>query len=57
LADEPTANLDSQAADLALKTIDKLANTYNLTMIMATHDPRVYNGPPQKIELHDSKLI
>ncbi len=57
LADEPTANLDSRAADLVLNAIDKLANQYSLTMVMATHDPRVYNRLPQKLELLDGKLV
>ncbi|MCK5682393.1 ABC transporter ATP-binding protein [bacterium] len=57
LADEPTANLDRQAATLVLDAIDKLAVEYNLTMIMATHDPRVYNRLPTRLELIDGKLI
>ena len=56
LADEPTASLDQQAATLVLDTIDKLAVEYNLTMIMATHDPRVYNRLQQKLELLDGRL-
>ena len=57
LADEPTANLDSRAAVLVLNAIDKLAEEYSLTMIMATHDPRVYNRLPKKLQLLDGKLI
>ena len=57
LADEPTANLDSRAATLVLHAIDKLAKEYSLTMIMATHDPRVYNRLPKKLQLLDGKLV
>ncbi len=57
LADEPTANLDSRAAALVLNAIDKLANAYSLTMIMATHDPRVYKRLSKKLELRDGKLV
>ncbi len=57
LADEPTANLDSRAAALVLDAIDKLATEYSLTMIMATHDPRVYNRLSKKLELLDGKLV
>ena len=57
LADEPTANLDSRAADLVLNAIDKLATQYSLTMVMATHDPRVYNRLPEKMELRDGKKV
>ena len=57
LADEPTANLDSRAATLVLNAIDKLAKEYSLTMIMATHDPRVYNRLPKKLQLLDGKLV
>jgi putative ABC transport system ATP-binding protein len=57
LADEPTASLDSQAADLVLDTISKLAAAYSLTVIMATHDPRVHKRFPQKLELFDGKFL
>ncbi len=57
LADEPTASLDSQAADLVLDTISKLAAAYSLTVIMATHDLRVHKRFPQKLELFDGKLL
>ncbi len=56
LADEPTANLDRRAADLVLDTITRLSSEVGLTMIMATHDPRVYNRMPQRLELIDGRL-
>ncbi len=57
LADEPTANLDSQAADLVLDTISRLAAAYSLTVVMATHDPRVHQRFSRKLELFDGKLL
>ena len=57
LADEPTANLDWQAANLVLDTISQLAAANSLTIIMATHDPRVHKRFPQKLELFDGKLL
>ncbi len=57
LADEPTANLDRRAADKVLDTIAKLAATSGLTVIMATHDPRVYQRFPRKLEMCDGKLM
>jgi len=57
LADEPTANLDRRAAEMVLDTIAKLAATSGLTVIMATHDPRVYQRFPRKLEMCDGKLM
>lgn len=56
LADEPTANLDSQAAELVLSTIERLAGLYDLTVLMATHDPRVYERLPARLKLVDGRL-
>jgi putative ABC transport system ATP-binding protein len=38
-ADEPTANLDSEAAATALEIMQELVKKYNQTIIMVTHEP------------------
>src|SRR5262245_2109609 len=41
LADEPTANLDSQTSEQILDLMLKLNNEMGVTFIFSTHDPRV----------------
>lgn len=38
-ADEPTANLDSEAAEAVLEVMRELVNKYGQTIIMVTHEP------------------
>ncbi|MCK4636208.1 MAG: ABC transporter ATP-binding protein [Candidatus Moranbacteria bacterium] len=38
-ADEPTANLDSEAASVVLEVMRELVDKYNQTIIMVTHEP------------------
>lgn len=38
-ADEPTANLDSEAAEAVLEVMRELVNQYGQTIIMVTHEP------------------
>lgn len=56
LADEPTANLDAVAALAVLQTLRQLAAQQQLTMLIATHDPRVYQQFDQVIRLDDGML-
>ena len=37
-ADEPTANLDSEAAEIVLETMKELVDKYGQTIIMVTHE-------------------
>lgn len=41
LADEPTGNLDSKAANDVMKLFKRLNDTLNVTIIMVTHDPNI----------------
>lgn len=41
LADEPTGNLDKENADSLLKLIAKLVETTGVSVLIASHDPRV----------------
>lgn len=56
LADEPTANLDSESAELVLQVMRQLAEQNDLTVLVSTHDPRVYEQFDQLIRLRDGHL-
>jgi len=51
LADEPTANLDDQAAARAVDLIVEQAERHGATLVVATHDARVKQKFEQRLEL------
>jgi putative ABC transport system ATP-binding protein len=56
LADEPTANLDSQSASNLLDIMAKLNAEENMTFLFSTHDPRVIERARRVITLADGKV-
>ncbi|MCX7984937.1 MAG: ABC transporter ATP-binding protein [Bacteroidetes bacterium] len=56
LADEPTANLDTDAAEGLLDIMETLNREREMTFIFATHDYRVINRARRVITLHDGKI-
>jgi putative ABC transport system ATP-binding protein len=56
LADEPTANLDSENSHHILKTMEKLNRDLKATFIFATHDDKVIRYLKRKILLKDGKV-
>jgi len=57
IADEPTAELDSQNAKNVVDILVKLARGYGKTVILATHDPRVAVNTDRILRLEDGKLV
>ncbi len=57
LADEPTANLDSQATSSLLELMSHINKTHNTTFIFATHDQRVMDKAHRIITIEDGKII
>lgn len=53
LADEPTANLDSESADLILDTFKKLNEEQGVSILIATHDPKLQRYAKRVIKVHD----
>jgi len=51
LADEPTAHLDDDTAQEALALLAELAAEQGATLVVATHDRRVWDAWPQALEL------
>lgn len=57
LADEPTANLDSKAAEKLLTMMEKLNKMENMTFVFSTHDPRIMTKAHRIITLEDGIII
>jgi ABC-type methionine transport system ATPase subunit len=56
LADEPTGNLDSRAADNVLNLFENLARN-GKTILIVTHDPSITQRTDQTIILSDGEII
>ena len=56
LADEPTANLDGENAQILLKMMQGLNEQQNITFIFSTHDKRVMDHAHRLVRLHDGKV-
>ena len=55
-ADEPTANLDSEAAAIVLNIMRELVDKYGQTIIMVTHEPDDKKYVDRAVWLKDGKL-
>jgi putative ABC transport system ATP-binding protein len=56
LADEPTANLDSQAGTQVLDMFRTLAKRENRALVIVTHDPKVRSIADRVDRIHDGML-
>lgn len=56
LADEPTANLDGENAEILLKTMGELNRREGITFIFSTHDPRVVAHALRVVTLVDGRV-
>ncbi|UCD25749.1 MAG: ABC transporter ATP-binding protein [Gemmatimonadota bacterium] len=56
LADEPTANLDSEASDQLLEMMEELNRELGTTFVFATHDPRVMDRARRLVRLVDGAI-
>lgn len=56
LADEPTANLDSQSTGDLLDMMADLNQKLNITFLFATHDQRVMDRARRIVTLEDGKI-
>ncbi len=56
LADEPTANLDSETAESLLDLMEDLNKNHDMTFIFSTHDIRVMNRARRIITLRDGAV-
>jgi len=56
LADEPTANVDSETADTLLDIMEKLNREHGVTFLFSTHDPKVMDRARRLVRLVDGKV-
>jgi putative ABC transport system ATP-binding protein len=56
LADEPTANLDSETGQSIIELMLKLNRESNITFIFSTHDPKVMACASRKVLLRDGMI-
>lgn len=57
LADEPTANLDSESTEALLDIMAKLNKEEKITFIFSTHDQRVIDRAKRIIKLVDGEIV
>ena len=57
LADEPTANLDSENSYHIMEIMKKLNNEYKTSFIFSTHDEKIMSYLKRIIYLEDGKII
>jgi len=53
IADEPSSSIDSKLTSEFLELVSELKAEQHLTVIMASHDPRIIDIADKKIELKD----
>ena len=56
LADEPTANVDSETADRLLAIMEQLNRERGVTFIFSTHDPRVMERARRVVRIVDGHV-
>ena len=56
LADEPTANLDTQTSQSILQLMKQMNHEEQITFIFATHDPEVMQHAERVIALRDGQI-
>jgi len=57
LADEPTANLDSETGASIIELMKKMNKEYGTTFIFSTHDQTIVDIADHVIQLKDGKII
>ena len=57
LADEPTANLDSQTGTELIQLMARLNREQGITFVFATHDPKVMAAAKRVVRMEDGHII
>jgi putative ABC transport system ATP-binding protein len=56
IADEPTANLDSENSRMVVELMREMNRARNVTFVFTTHDPRLLDHVDRKILLRDGNI-
>ena len=57
LADEPTASLDDESADMVKAAIAQAARTTSCAVLVVTHDARIFDIADRVLRLADGALV
>jgi len=57
LADEPTANLDSDSMESLMRHFRELNRAHKVTVLIATHDQRVMQWADRLISMEDGRVV
>ena len=57
IADEPTANLDSENGEAVLDTMRKLNREWGITFLFSSHDPMVVAHAKRVVTLRDGRIV
>ncbi|MBZ9613157.1 ABC transporter ATP-binding protein [Rheinheimera maricola] len=57
IADEPTANLDSENTAVVYQLLQKLNQDKGVTVVIATHDRNFSSSAVRTLDMHDGQLI
>lgn len=57
LADEPTANLDSETGAQIIELMHRVQAEYRTTFVFSTHDPHLMSHADETFMLRDGKLV
>jgi putative ABC transport system ATP-binding protein len=57
IADEPTANLDSETAHMIIDLMRELNEKDHITFIFSTHDQRLLDRVKRLVRLEDGKIV
>ncbi|NOY44022.1 MAG: ABC transporter ATP-binding protein [Deltaproteobacteria bacterium] len=57
IADEPTANLDSETSHRIIELMRRLNDEQGTTFIFSTHDPRLLDQVKRLIRLEDGRIV
>jgi putative ABC transport system ATP-binding protein len=56
LADEPTANVDSETAEMLLELMERLNREHGITFLFSTHDPKVMDRARRLVRIVDGRV-
>lgn len=57
MGDEPTGNLDKKNSEIVFDLFKKIAQEYNQTLLIVTHDPEFAKATDRIIEMEDGRIL